>query len=477
MRNVFVCLLAILSTGLLIGGAPEVEFFASLDSVSGDPASGELTLTVNATSSQTIDLIVDEESELEDSSGDNLTLEELAALPQGTVFEIEAVFTEAGLYAEELEIVRDDEDFEIYGQIEAVDEVEHTITVWGLLIYVPTDAEIESAYGDELAFEDLEAGQFVKVKGEVNGLELWASEIEVGVPGEDHLLLEFDGVIETMMDDEWLVTIEGDDDGAVQVLVVIDGDTQIYGEPFEGAEVEIKGVLTDDLKVLAKLVEVEDSDDFDDDAEDEGEDEVDGESDDEADDQSDDEADEESDDNGDDEAGDESDNEAEEEGDEEDDGSGDGAYAPDVSGEKEQLALSASTLRDIVYAYPDTPLADKIEDVLDKVQTAFEELAKMPPDRQAAVGNLEGAVGDLEAVINDELLDIDDAIALINPLVDVARSLASAAISEAVDRGGDPYKIGEAQASLAYGDSLRASGYFKDAVAKYKDALAQAEGA
>jgi hypothetical protein len=114
-----------------------------------------------------------------------------------------------------------------------------------------------------------------------------------------------------------------------------------------------------------------------------------------------------------------------------------GSDGPDVNSEKEQLVQSVSTLQDIVYGNPDTPLADKIEDVLEKVETALEELTKMPPDQQAAVGNLEGAVGDLEAAIEDELLDTEYAIELINQLAEVARALASNALNEAIDQGGD----------------------------------------
>ena len=65
-------------------------------------------------------------------------------------------------------------------------------------------------------------------------------------------------------------------------------------------------------------------------------------------------------------------------------------------------------LQEIIDNNQGTPLEDKIEDVLEKVNTAYEEIMKDPPDYQATLGNLEGAVGDLEAAVKDGLLDPDD---------------------------------------------------------------------
>ena len=63
-------------------------------------------------------------------------------------------------------------------------------------------------------------------------------------------------------------------------------------------------------------------------------------------------------------------------------------------------------------------------------------------------------------------------------LAGLVRGLALTAIDEAnADPSSDQSKISTAQDSLAEGDTLRAPGAFKDAVNKYNDALAQAEGA
>jgi tetratricopeptide (TPR) repeat protein len=141
-----------------------------------------------------------------------------------------------------------------------------------------------------------------------------------------------------------------------------------------------------------------------------------------------------------------------------------------------ELAQTSDELQAILDANPGTSLADKVEDVLAKVQSATAELSKSPPDLQAVLGNIEGAVGDLEAAVK-EGLDGAQGLHLSNLLSASARQFASGAINEAVAQNGNRGKIREAQRSLAEGDALRASGKFKDAVSKYKDALSKAPGA
>lgn len=124
----------------------------------------------------------------------------------------------------------------------------------------------------------------------------------------------------------------------------------------------------------------------------------------------------------------------------------------------------------------DTPLVDKAEDAYQALQTALEELAKTPPDNQAAIGNIEGAVGDLEAAVKDELLNPLEGKYLMDQLAQAARQLAANAIAAAeAQPEADMAIITEAKNYLDEGNMLRASGAYKDAVNKYKDALAKAE--
>lgn len=135
------------------------------------------------------------------------------------------------------------------------------------------------------------------------------------------------------------------------------------------------------------------------------------------------------------------------------------------------------TLDDLIQSNPGTPLADKLEDVVSSLQDALGELNKNPPDRQAAMGKIEGAVGDLEAAVDDGLLDPIQGAQFLNELTGIARLLAANAIAEGIAQGGDPGDIAEAQQFLTEGDVLRTAQVFKDAVNKYKDALSKAEGA
>ena len=141
------------------------------------------------------------------------------------------------------------------------------------------------------------------------------------------------------------------------------------------------------------------------------------------------------------------------------------------------LQETIAELQNVVDADPGTPLADKIEDVISKLDDALAELNKTPPDNEAAVGNIEGAVGDLQAAVDDGLLDGELGEQLMDQLAAIAKQLAVNAINDAIFRGGDPTKIIEAEQALDDGNAERDSKDFKAAVNKYKDALANAEGA
>ena len=113
--------------------------------------------------------------------------------------------------------------------------------------------------------------------------------------------------------------------------------------------------------------------------------------------------------------------------------------APDPGdGTSEQAAAPLAALQSviddlqgIIDSNPETPLADSMEDVLKKVQTALDECGKSPPDDQAALGNIEGAVGDLEAAVKDGLLDSGEGTVLMDRLASVARGLTVVALDEA----------------------------------------------
>jgi len=148
-----------------------------------------------------------------------------------------------------------------------------------------------------------------------------------------------------------------------------------------------------------------------------------------------------------------------------------------IAGAMPEVEDVVGQLQQIVADNPDTPLADKAEDVLSKAETALDELAKTPPDYQAAVGSIEGAIGDLEAAVADGLIPPDQGKQMMNLLTCAAWRLGAGAIYQAIDCQADADKIDDAEAALEEGDQLWLDGMYKDAVNKYKDALAKAEGA
>ena len=114
---------------------------------------------------------------------------------------------------------------------------------------------------------------------------------------------------------------------------------------------------------------------------------------------------------------------------------------------------------------------------LEKTETAYEELIKSPPDYQAVIGNLEGAVGDFEAAVKDDLLDPNIGTEIMDLYAEIAYQIATNAINEAIANTGDQDEILDALSYLDEANSLREQGKFKDALNKYKDALAKAESA
>jgi len=143
----------------------------------------------------------------------------------------------------------------------------------------------------------------------------------------------------------------------------------------------------------------------------------------------------------------------------------------------EEVDKSVDDIQDIIDSNPGTPLADKLNDAISYVETVLVELNKNPPDNQAALGNLEGAVGDVEAAVN-EGLDETTGNTTMDAMAGIALQIAQVAIDIAINTpGSDSGEIADAQQYLADGDALRVNEEFKDAVAKYKDALSKAEGA
>ena len=133
-------------------------------------------------------------------------------------------------------------------------------------------------------------------------------------------------------------------------------------------------------------------------------------------------------------------------------------------------------LQDITDNNPGTPVADKVEDSIAKLQTALDELNKTPPDNQAAMGIVKGAVVDLVAALGLDPAQEPVLADLMDQLAGIARQLAAGPVNQALGCDPDHPDIIDAQQALEDGDALRATGAFEDAVTKYNDGLAKAEG-
>lgn len=84
------------------------------------------------------------------------------------------------------------------------------------------------------------------------------------------------------------------------------------------------------------------------------------------------------------------------------------------------LSGAASYFDALVNNNQGTPIADKAEDVRDKLNSALTELGKIPPDNAAARGNIEGAQADLQAMIDAGLIGSSEGSNLMNLLQTIA---------------------------------------------------------
>jgi ADYC domain len=134
-------------------------------------------------------------------------------------------------------------------------------------------------------------------------------------------------------------------------------------------------------------------------------------------------------------------------------------------------------VRDIVTGSPGTELADMVEDALSSLEVAFAELAKAPPDRIAAVGQIENAMGKLKESVDLGSLPLSYGIGLVNRVTGVARFQATTVIDANSCNVMKPENLSGAKKRRAEGDQRRAQGKYKEACAKYKEAIDKAEDA
>lgn len=230
-------------------GASQLEFSAVLQSVE-HPNPAVTVLNMQLTPLVSIPVRATNATEVRDINGLPIALEDLMV---GQLLKIEALFTDLGILAKEIQVSDDENDFQVRGPIVSVtpqgDDAVRILVV-GFDILVPSSAEISDTNGRVLTIGDLEAGQFARVEGMVDGDDLVASEVKIGQP-ERRGRIALQGIIsEILSDSEFLVTMEGD----VDALVEISEETEIKGILAVGARVQVIGVLTDRLSILAKRI-------------------------------------------------------------------------------------------------------------------------------------------------------------------------------------------------------------------------------
>jgi len=118
---------------------------------------------------------------------------------------------------------------------------------------------------------------------------------------------------------------------------------------------------------------------------------------------------------------------------------------------------------------------DKAEDALAKVQSAIGKLSRN--NRQGTLGDLEGAAGDLQSGVNNRQLTNAEVRPIQELITAAAWVIALEARDRAIARGGNAKKIADANTLINQGNQRWAARAYKDAIARYKDAVAKAEGA
>ena len=140
-------------------------------------------------------------------------------------------------------------EFAVRGIIEALSD-NPTITIDGLSIAVPADAEIFDEEGNPLAYADLLVGQLVRIGGEIEGGELTATKVRVRIRDEAPVCISFEGTVAEVGDAGFLVELEA----VGNVLVHITGETEITGDLTTGVLARVVGTVEPDLSVSARKV-------------------------------------------------------------------------------------------------------------------------------------------------------------------------------------------------------------------------------
>jgi hypothetical protein len=93
---------------------------------------------------------------------------------------------------------------------------------------------------------------------------------------------------------------------------------------------------------------------------------------------------------------------------------------------KAQLEGIAADLRDLIAASPGTRRADRVQQVVDKVESAIDELDETPPDNQGAVGDIKNATQKLDAALAEGVISLVERTLFVTRLNAVSTLLKAA---------------------------------------------------
>jgi ADYC domain len=131
-------------------------------------------------------------------------------------------------------------------------------------------------------------------------------------------------------------------------------------------------------------------------------------------------------------------------------------------------------VQSLVNDNPKSPLADKVEDAIAKLDDAFAELDNTASGRIAALDKFRAAADEIDHAVEDDLLDADYGLGLLGRIGGVARAQVTATLAANECSPKKSTYLTQARTSLAQGDILRASGRVEAAIEKYRVAVERA---
>lgn len=259
MKRFFPSFLSALTLSLFAGGwlaAAPLEFFATVkEKIPVDATSTDLVVELTPTFS--LSVRVTPLTEIKDRDGLPVSLDEIQP---GDLVAVEAIHTEAGLLALEVQKQDAGTGFEIKGPLASVDVAGSSISLLGLTILVDDSTKIRDHLRQPLTLQELAdllassvGPLWVKVEATVVNGDIVARSIHVQGSVVRFARISLEGtIVEFPAADQFLMDLGG----GIQVLVTLTPDTEVVGELAVGVFVKVKGLISPNLGVTALTVKV-----------------------------------------------------------------------------------------------------------------------------------------------------------------------------------------------------------------------------